>query len=253
MAEKPQQPFRLRRPGGEADASRVFNAPGIVMLIAGLTLAAFILMVVFPSRTAGVIELAAAVIPGRFTAGPGANNGVLSMISPLIAHMFVHASIVHLLFNLLWLLAFGTPLARRMGAAGALQSSAAFAASSMFLTFYLLSGVAGALFFILLHPKEFTLLVGASGGVSGLLGGLVRFAFNRSTIFGPDAAKFSPLLSQPVLLWTGFMLALNNPIAAQLMKPMAGGADIAWEAHLGGFFFGLLLYPFFERAARGFR
>ena len=31
------------------------------------------------------------------------------------------------------------------------------------------------------------------------------------------------------------------------------GANIAWEAHLGGYFFGLLAYPFFERAAQGFR
>lgn len=253
MRQNGRQPsYRMRRPGGDADPSRVFNTPGIVLFIALATLGAFLFLAFAPERTARLIEIAGAVIPGKFSKGVEVNHGVLPMLSPLIAHMFLHAGIAHLLFNLLWLVAFGTPVARRMGADGALQSAGAFAAASMFLTFYLLSGIAGALGFIALHADEYTLLVGASGGVSGLLGGLVRFAFNRSTLFGPEAARMSPLLSRPVLVWSGFVLAVNNPVAAALMSPMAGGASIAWEAHLGGYIFGLLTYPFFERAARGF-
>jgi membrane associated rhomboid family serine protease len=254
MSQEGNRPsYRLKRPGGDVDRGRVFNAPGVVLLIAGATIAAFVILGFLDRDVRRVVETAGAVIPAVFMGGSEANNGVLSMLSPLIAHMFLHGGIMHLLMNTFFLLAFGTPVARRMGAEGALQSSSAFAAASMFATFYLLSGVAGALLFIALHADQYIFLVGASGGVSGLLGGLVRFAFNRSTLFGPEEARTSPLLSRPVLAWTTFILAFNNPVGAALLSPIAGGASIAWEAHLGGYFFGLLTYPFFERAARGFR
>ncbi len=251
--ERDGQSYRLRQPGGDVDRSRVFNAPGVVLLIAGATIAAFLLLALAPERAARIVEAGGAVIPAVFLRGPEANGGVLSMLSPLIAHMFLHAGIAHLVMNAFFLLAFGAPVARRMGADRALQSSSAFAAASMFATFYLLSGVAGALAFIALHAENYTFLVGASGGVSGLLGALVRFAFNRSTLFGPEHGRATPLFSRSSLAWTTFFVALNNPIGASLLSPMAGGVSIAWEAHLGGYFFGLLTYPFFERAARGFR
>ena len=254
MPDSGREPaYRVRRPGGEVDRSRIFNAPGVVLALAGCIGLAFVLLALAPAGAARLVEISAAVIPAKLVLGAEANGGVLAMLSPLIAHMFVHANIAHLLMNAFFLLAFGSPAARRMGADRALQSAGAFAAASMFLTFYLLSGIVGALTFVALHTDEYTLLVGASGGVSGLLGGIVRFAFNRSTLFGPEAARFSPLFSRPVLVWTGFIVAVNNPLAAALLSPIAGGASIAWEAHLGGYFFGLLTYPFFERAARGFR
>lgn len=254
MPGDPDRPtYRLRRPGGEVNTSRIFNAPGVVIAIGGACVVVFLFFVFAPERAVRLTEFAAAVNPARFMAGPERNGGLLAMGSPLIAHMFIHAGLMHLLFNMLWLLAFGTPVARRMGADGALQSSSAFAAASLFLTFYLLSGVAGALLFVGAHANEYQLLVGASGGVSGLLGALVRFGFSRSTLFAPEEGQLSPLLSRPVLLWSSFMLLINNPVSAALLSPMAGGASIAWEAHLGGYLFGLFTFPFFDRAARGYR
>ena len=250
-ADKPS--YRLRRPGGDVDHKRVFNAPGIVLLIAGVTIAAFLLLAFSPDRTARLAAQAAAVVPAVFVLGPEANGGVLAMLSPLIAHMFVHAGLAHLLINVLFLLAFGAPVARRMGAGGALQSAGAFASASMFLTFYLLCGISGALAFIALHANDLVPMVGASGGVFGLFGALSRFAFNRSTLFGPEDARFGSLWDRSVMGWVFFVVATNNPIAAALISPMAGGGGIAWEAHLGGYFFGLFTYPFFEKAARGFR
>ena len=244
--------YRLRRPGGDVDPSRIINAPGIVLAIVLVTIFFFVLMLLAPQRAAFIIEYAAAVSPQRLVAGPEANGGILRMLSPLIAHMFVHAGIVHLLMNSAFLLAFGAPVARRMGAENALQSFAAFASASMFPTLYLLSGVVGALAYVALHANEQALLVGASGGVSGLLGALVRFAFNRSTLFGPEAASLSSLFSPVVLTWSAVIVGMNIVFGA-FGGAFAGGASIAWEAHIGGYFFGLLAYPFFERAARAFR
>jgi len=253
MSEPFREPttYRLRRPGGEVDPKRVINAPGIVVAIAAVNILVFILMIIAPAQAISIIEIVAGFSPRVFFAGADANSGVLSMLSPLIAHMFVHASLMHILFNLLWMLAFGAPVARRMGADGALQSLSALAAASIFLTFYLLCGVAGALTFAFLNADSIAILVGASGGVSGLLGGLVRFAFNRSTLFGPEEAKMSPLISRPVIIWS-FVITLMNIAVAVFGGVLTGGAEIAWEAHLGGYFFGLLTYPAFERMSRAF-
>ena len=146
--------------------------------------------------------------------------------------------------NMVFLLAFGAAPSRRMGAENALKSFSAFASACMFLTFYLLCGAAGALLFILMHADQVTLLVGASGGVSGLLGALVRFAFNRTTILGPEYARFSPLFSPHVLGLSALIIAMNIVFGVG-GAPFSGGASIAWEAHIGGFFAGLFLVGFF--------
>lgn len=252
MSDASDRPYRLRRPGGEIDNKRLFNVPGVVLAIAGFCVLAFALMALWPVRAVQIVAYAAAVSPNRLLAGPEYNDGWLAMLSPLIGHMFLHASIAHLLFNMLWLLAFGAPVARRMKAEGALQSLSAFASAGVFLCFYFLCGIVGALTFVMFHMNETTLLVGASGGVSGLLGGLVRFAFNRSTLFGPEYASISPLTSSSVIMWSLIVIAMNIGVAL-FGGALTGGASIAWEAHIGGYLFGLLAYPFFERIARAMR
>ncbi len=248
-SEKP--PYRLRRPGGEIDEKRMFNVPGVVLLIAGAMILVFAAMVFAPLHMERLVE-AAAVSPRRLLMGPELNGGVLAMLSPLIAHMFFHASVPHLLFNSLWLLAVGTPTARRMGGEYALQSFSAFAAASLFLTFYFLSGIVGALTFVVAHPNEMTLLIGASGGISGLMGGVARFAFNRSTLFGPETATISPLSAPSVIAFSSFIIVSNLAVGVFGGALMGGGVNVAWEAHIGGFVFGLFAYPLFERVARAF-
>lgn len=253
MPDAKRQPsYILRRPGGEVDPNRLFNVPGVVLVVAGVTIALFILMVLAPERAARLVEFSAAVSPPRFLAGPEQNGGWLRWFSPLIGHMFLHTSVSHVLFNCLWLVALGAPIARRLGAENALKSGGAFYGASLFLSFYLLSGVAGALVFIGAHANDYVFGEGASGAVFGLLGGVVRFAFNRTSLFGPEQSKFSPLLSQPVIMWTVFV-TITNLAVGNFGGFLAGGMNIAWEAHLGGYFFGLMTYPYFEFLSRGRR
>lgn len=242
-------PYVLRRPGGEIDSKRMFNVPGVLLLIAVSNILIFGALVLLPDRAAITLLNVAAITPKWFLSGPEAHGGWLNMLSPLISHMFIHAGLLHLGLNMLWLLAFGAPVARRMKAGGALQSFSAFARAGLFTSFYLLCGVIGALTFIALHADELIPMVGASGAVSGLLGGLVRFAFNRTTLFGPEYAALSPLTSQSVVVWSVFIIVMNIGFGA-FGGALAGGASIAWEAHVGGYLFGLLAYPAFERMAR---
>ncbi len=252
MAQEPEErSYRLRRMGGEVDSNRILNVPGVVLLIAGLTVAAFLFLVFSPPSAAHFIETTMLLSPYHLVAGLKQGDDLLHVLSPLVGHMFAHGGLVHLGMNMIFLLAMGSPIARRMNAEGALQSFSAFAAALVFALFYFLSGVAGALTFVAMHPDSQISLVGASGGVSGLLGGLVRFAFNRSTLFGPETSSISPLTSSVVVSWTIFLIGSN--IVMGLFDEELAGASIAWEAHVGGYLFGLLTYPLFERLARGAR
>lgn len=226
-------------PHGPARAP-IFTAPAVVSRLALVIVASHVIFIVLPAAAQDWLAWRGAVSPQRFLSGQG---GPLSMAAPLVSHMFLHGGWLHLMFNSIWLMAFGAPVARRMGAE---HGAGAVGASLLFVVFFALSGVFGALTYIALHPNDTTLLIGASGGVSGLLGGLVRFAFRR---FPATPGDFSGLFDRPVIAWTVTVVSLNVAMAF-VGAGLTGGADIAWEAHIGGYFFGLLTFPLFARRRR---
>ena len=137
-----------------------------------------------------------------------------------ITYMFLHANLMHLLFNMLGLFFFGTRLEFRLG-------------SRHFLALYLISGLMGAALSFVFAPQA--AVVGASGAVFGVLLGFARF--------WPD---------EPIYIW-GIL-----PIPARwlviIMTAMSlysgiGGAQrgIAHFAHLGGFVGGYAFLKWRER------
>lgn len=123
---------------------------------------------------------------------------------------FLHAGLMHVLFNMWALSVFGPPLEREVG-------SLPFA--GLYLAALLWGGVA---FLWLGEPRAFA--VGASGAIFGLFGAWTAIALaNRRTIMG-----------QAQLRQMGMLLVLNA--ALPLIAP-----NIAWQAHLGGFVAGFLV------------
>ncbi len=108
-----------RRPSGEPP---VFNAPGVVVWTISFLVACFIALAFAPGRFATQLEWAAGVVPLRFLAGPQGNGGVLAMIAPLFAHMALHANLMHIFFNSIWLLIFGAAVERLL-ASGTARSA----------------------------------------------------------------------------------------------------------------------------------
>jgi membrane associated rhomboid family serine protease len=90
-------------------------------------------------------------------------------------------------------------------------------------------------------------VVGASGAVSGLMGAAFRFIFidPRTTPVWPPARL--SLTSRPVLLASAVWIVLNIVLGVTGFTPDGFGRAIAWEAHIGGFLTGLLLFPLFDR------
>lgn len=226
---------------GDRTRSPVFNAPSVVSWLAVVIIVSHIVFLLLPNDLKLWVAWYGAVSPKRLLSGEG---GLLAIATALVGHMLLHGGWMHLIFNTIWLMAFGSPVARRMGAEQPVGSGAA---SVVFLLFFVLSGAVGALVYSAFHPNETTMLIGASGGVSGLLGGLVRFAFRHPLASG----EFAGLLERPVVTWTAVLVGLNVLVGVIGAGLVGADADIAWEAHIGGYFFGLLAFPFFARRARG--
>ena len=110
----------------------IFNVPGVVLVLLGRFFAVHVLRWVLPTEQDAWLTAALAFIPARvggFAADlPG---GQVAAVTSFVTHQFVHGDLAHLLINSAWLLAFGTPVARRTDAA-------------RFLVFFLLTGIAGA-------------------------------------------------------------------------------------------------------------
>lgn len=219
----------------------IFNVPGVVLALLAIFFGVHVVQWVFAE-----VQPVLAFIPARLgELAPHLDvpGGRVAAATSFVTHQFVHGDMAHLLVNSAWLLAFGTPVARRTGPA-------------RFLAFFLLSGIAGALFYFLVNGPIPILVVGASGAISGLMGASFRFLFRSIEKGGPLGladARSTPLMSlretlsdRRILMaiagWTGLNIVLAWGAAS-----LTEAAGIAWEAHLGGFYAGLLLYGLFDR------
>jgi membrane associated rhomboid family serine protease len=225
----------------------IFNVPTVVLGLLASFAAVHLLRWMLPAEEGTWLTEVLAFIPARET-GLAADlpGGKTAAITSFITHQFVHGDLAHLLVNSAWLLAFGSPVARRTG-------------SVRFIVFFLFCGVAGALLYLAFNSNAPILVVGASGAISGLMGAAFRFLFGGMGGGGPlGLAQLSstPLMPLTETLrdrriviaifgWTVLNVALAWWGAAALTE----AAGIAWEAHLGGFYAGLLFYGFFDRPA----
>jgi membrane associated rhomboid family serine protease len=149
----------------------------------------------------------------------------------LFTSMFLHGGWMHLGGNMLYLWIFGDNIERRMG-------------HVRFLVFYLVCGLAAGLGHIWFSPSSTVPTVGASGAISGILGGyLMLFPNNRVRVLTRTGVVAVPA-----------MVMLGLWILIQIMSQMAagsgeGGGGIAYLAHIAGFVAGLVLVRLF--ASRG--
>lgn len=252
--------FSSGAPEQDSSSSRqpFFSAPAIVTWLLAAFWGVFVFLALAPNDLAARIGVYLALSPADLAAN-AARVGPYDKAAGLIGHMFVHSGFQHIATNSLLFLAFGVAVARRLAATGGraplfadtfAPTQAGPRASVLFLAFFLLSGAAGALAFAVLYWGQPILLVGASGGVSGLFGAVVRLMNRRSPQFTPGRRPLAALTDPTVLVLTAVFVVMN--IAQGVFGFGLSGADIdiAWEAHLGGYFFGLIAFPFFDALAR---
>lgn len=143
----------------------------------------------------------------------------------LLTHMFLHAGILHIAGNLLFLWVFGDNLEEQLGHLG-------------FLAFYLAAGLVAAAAQIAAEPLSPIPMVGASGAIAGVMGGyLLLFPRARVDILAIFIIFFK-IFTLPAWVVLGVWLAIQ--IFGGYTTPGDGGG-VAYWAHAGGFLAGVVL------------
>ncbi|MCT8999579.1 rhomboid family intramembrane serine protease [Chelativorans intermedius] len=212
----------------------VFNLPGVVTALIGLCIGVHLVRAFLLTRQEDLLVIVRfAFWPLRYTGGLPLD--LYAFVSPF-TYAFLHGGVAHLAVNMIWLAAFGSPLANRLGPLRFLGLWAATAFAAVFLHF-------------LLHPYDAVPLVGASGAVSGMMGAAARFAFridrsaDRPGFHGPVLPLWAVLRSRMTMVFLTVWFVVN--LVVGLASGSAGTPEIAWQAHIGGFlvgFFGIGLF-----------
>ena len=149
--------------------------------------------------------------------------------STLLTSMFLHAGWAHLGGNMLYLWIFGDNLEKVLGHA-------------RMLAFYLVCGVAAGLTHIAFGPNSTVPTVGASGAISGVLGGyLVLFPRNRVRVLTRGGIATVPAF---VMLGLWILIQLLSGVGS-IANTQEGGGGVAFMAHVGGFVAGVVLVKVF--------
>jgi membrane associated rhomboid family serine protease len=226
----------------------IFNVPGVVTLTIALLVGVHVLreFVLSPMADRDFLLLFA-FIPLRYetsvlgTAGwPG---GLAADIWTFITYALIHGSWLHLGINVVWLLAFGSPVARRFGA-------------WRYLAFFAATAAAGAAVHLATHLEDRAIMVGASAAISGFMAAAIRFVFQRHAplgLFGTNEAHAYRMPAAPlsavlrdgrvlafIAVWFGLNLLFGTVSIDGSDQP------IAWQAHVGGFVAGLIAFALFD-------
>lgn len=187
------------------------NLPPITLGLIVILLVLHLLRQTLSAETDDSLILFFSVVPARYFGDAPADE--LSLLLAPLAHMFLHADWAHVGINAATLAAFGAPVERFLG-------------GSRYIIFYLVTGIAGALLHALIYPTSMDPMLGASGAISGLFGGLLLLMRERG--------RMNALIPFAIL-WIVMQVGLG------FFGTTAGGDQIAWAGHVGGFIAGLLL------------
>ena len=143
--------------------------------------------------------------------------------------MFLHANWLHIGGNMLYLWIFGNNIEDALG-------------SVRFLLFYLACGVGAAVVFIASDPASTVPTLGASGAIAGVMGAYI-YLYPRAQVLNLIFLGFIVFFRElPAYIVIGFWIVLQI-IDANLLRngAMAQGGGVAYLAHVGGFFTGMIL------------
>jgi len=176
-------------------------------------------------------------------------GGAGAKIWTFVTYSLLHANLTHLGFNVLWLLPFGSALARRFG-------------TVRFFVFLAVTAAAGALAHLITHEHAVAPMIGASASVSGAMAAAIRFAFVRGSFLSFSRSDADTAARVPALPLSravrdgrvvGFLavwFGVNIIFGVGAIGVDSETTSVAWQAHIGGFFAGLLLFALFDPVPR---
>ena len=227
----------------------LFNIPPIVVAVLAVLVIVHGVRVLLLSEQQDIeFLLTFAFIPARYDSSvvlggeiPGGGADVWTFLT----YSLIHANWTHLGVNSVWLLPFGSAVARRFGAL-------------RFLAFFAVTAAAGAALHLATHAGEQFPMIGASAAISGTMAAAMRFAFQRGGPIGmlgraDESAYRVPAISlrgmlsdARVLLFLGVWFGINLIFGIGSLPITGSEQPVAWQAHIGGFIAGMLLFSWFD-------
>jgi membrane associated rhomboid family serine protease len=232
----------------EAPTEPILTLPGALTAYIALLAVIHAVRMLLPLDIDDIVIQMFGFIPKRYDSTllaiplPG---GTGAKVWSFVTYSLLHANLSHIGFNVLWLLPFGSALARRFGAV-------------RFFAFMAVTAVAGALAHLVTHEHAVAPMIGASASVSGTMAAAIRFAFVQGSFLSfsrgdADAAARVPALSlmralrnTRVLGFLAVWFGVNIIFGIGSIAIGADGGSVAWQAHIGGFFAGLVLFSLFD-------
>ncbi len=231
----------------------VFNLPPVIVVLSAILVAVHVLRQFLSQEDDLKVLLWTAFLPARYSNVPMLHGllpgGAAADVWTFVSYAFLHGDAIHLAVNLIWFLAFGSAVAWRFGAL-------------RFLAFSAVTAAAGSAAHLMFHYGDIAPLVGASAAISGAMAAATRFAFEAGGPLGawrnsgpaafqvPASPLLTALRNRQVLVFLGVWFLLNLLFGATSALSGYSEGTIAWQAHIGGFLAGLLLFPLFDPVRR---
>ena len=232
-----------------------FNVPMVILvsiiLLVGIHLYRFQILDAAGDRQ---FLFAYAFFPVRFNAEAMVGlehifpHGKVGAWARFVTYSFIHGDWLHLIVNAFWMLVFGSALARRFGVL-------------RFVIMSLIGALAGALLHLVTNWGSPVPMVGASAAISAHMACAARFAFvpygplgrprsdHPGAFFLPSLSIFGMARNVQVVSFLGIWFAVNLLFGLG-SGVIDGDTSIAWQAHIGGFLAGLILFPLFDPVER---
>lgn len=238
----PANPLALR-PQKTAPA---LDMPGIVVIFALVLIFIHLIRITMLSQEHdALVILALSFIPVSYSDYANELPFPLCGLWTPFTYSLLHFDTTHVMINSIWMFIFGTPVARRFGAVGFLLLSA-------------IASAAGAGLHFVFYPFDYKPVIGASACVSGYMGAAARFALQKTFTAGqahtaiahktmPALTIIQALQNRRSLAFAGIWMGLNFIIGSGMPDLLGSAQSIAWQAHIGGFLAGILLFDLFER------
>ena len=153
----------------------------------------------------------------------------------VITSMFLHGGLFHILGNMWYLWLFGDNVEDSTG-------------RGRFLVFYFLCGVAAAAAQVIVSPGSRVPMVGASGAISGVLGGYLLLYPHARILTLVPLGFFTQIVEIPAVIVLGFWIVLQ--VFNGFLTFTGPGGGVAWFAHIGGFAAGMALVHVLRKRQR---
>jgi membrane associated rhomboid family serine protease len=179
----------------------------------------------------------AEILTGHDIATNGLQPTPVPVYFTLFTSMFMHGSWAHLGGNMLFLWIFGDNIENRQG-------------HSRYLIFYLVCGIIASLSHVFISgatsPNSLIPSLGASGDISGVLGGyLLLFPKRKVKVFMGRG-----ITEVPSFVALGIWIVFQVISGLGMLGGEGGGGGVAYAAHVGGFIAGLLLVKLFDKGTK---